>query len=49
MAPELLSPSDFGLKSGIPTKESDVYAFGMATYQVSDASFTSGAVTKSDT
>ena len=49
MAPELLSPSGFGLKSGIPTKESDAYAFGMATYQVSNAPFTSGTVTKSGT
>ena len=34
LAPELLDPSSFGLKSRIPTKESDIFALGMITYQV---------------
>ena len=35
LAPELLDPSSFGLKKRIPTKESDIFAFGMVIYQVS--------------
>ena len=35
MAPELLNPSGFGLKNKIPTKRSDIYGFGVVTYQVS--------------
>ena len=35
MAPELLNPSGFGLKNSNPTKKSDIYAFGITTYQVS--------------
>ncbi|KAF9781352.1 kinase-like domain-containing protein [Thelephora terrestris] len=34
MAPELLNPSHSDLENSNPTKESDVYAFGMVTYQV---------------
>jgi hypothetical protein len=34
MAPELLAPSKFGLKDAIPTKEGDIYAFGLVTLQV---------------
>lgn len=34
MAPELLNPSSFGLEYSTPTKKSDIYALGMATYQV---------------
>lgn len=34
MAPELLNPSGFGLKNSNPTKKSDIYAFGIVTYQV---------------
>jgi len=34
MAPELLNPPGFGLKDSISTKKSDIYAFGMVTYQV---------------
>ena len=34
MAPELLAPSRFGLKSAIPTQEGDVYAFGLVILQV---------------
>lgn len=34
LAPELLDPSSFGLKKRTPTKESDIFAFGMVTYQV---------------
>lgn len=33
LAPELLNPSSFGLRNRTPTKESDVFAFGMVTYQ----------------
>ena len=35
MAPELLNPSDFGLVDSSSTKESDIYTFGLVTYQVS--------------
>jgi len=35
MAPELLNPSGFGLKNSNPTKMSDIYAFGIVSYQVS--------------
>jgi len=35
MGPELLNPPGFGLTSSNPTKRSDIYAFGMTTYQVS--------------
>ena len=35
MAPELLSPPAFGLENNNPTKKSDIYEFGMVTYQVS--------------
>jgi len=34
LAPELLDPTSFGLESRVPTKESDVFSFGMVTYQV---------------
>ena len=34
LAPELLDPPGFGLETRIPTKESDIFAFGMVTYQV---------------
>jgi serine/threonine protein kinase len=34
MSPELLYPSQFGLKDSRPTKESDRYALGMVTYEV---------------
>ena len=37
MAPELLVPSDFGLKNDNPTKKSDIYAFGVVMYQVGNA------------
>jgi len=37
MAPELLDPSGFGLKNSNPSKKSDIYAFGVVTYQVSIA------------
>ena len=46
MGPELLNPSGFNLKNSNPTKKSDIYAFGVATYQVSSACFTSGTTTK---
>ena len=34
MAPELLHPTKFGLEKTGPSKEADVYAFGMTMYQV---------------
>ena len=34
MAPELLAPSKFGLKSAVPTQEGDIYAFGLVILQV---------------
>ena len=34
MAPELLNPQDFGLTHSNPSKESDIYSFGMTTYEV---------------
>lgn len=34
MAPELLLPTKFGLEKGAPSKEADIYALGMTTYQV---------------
>ena len=34
MAPELLLPTKFGLEKTRPSKEADVYAFGMTMYQV---------------
>ena len=37
MAPELLYPCGFGLKNSNPTKRSDIYAFGVVTYQVSNS------------
>jgi len=46
MAPELLSPSVFGLKDCNPTRKSDIYAFGVVTYQVSDPCSISGAATE---
>jgi serine/threonine protein kinase len=34
MAPELLAPSKYGLKNAVPTKEGDIYAFGLVILQV---------------
>jgi len=34
MAPELLEPSRHGLKNSAPTKEGDIYAFGLVILQV---------------
>jgi serine/threonine protein kinase len=34
MAPELLSPEDFGFDNCSPSRQSDVYAFGMVVYEV---------------
>lgn len=34
MAPELFFPEMYGLDHSIPSKESDVYAFGMVIYEV---------------
>ena len=34
LAPELLLPTKFGLEKTRPSKEADVYAFGMTMYQV---------------
>ena len=34
MSPELLVPSEFGLKGSTPTSETDIYAFGLVIFQV---------------
>lgn len=34
MAPELLTPSQYGLKYLVPTREADVYAFSFVILQV---------------
>ena len=34
MAPEILTPSKYGLKKPVPTQEGDIYAFGLAMLQV---------------
>lgn len=34
MAPELLVPEEYGLAHSNPSKQSDVYAFGMVIYEV---------------
>ena len=34
IAPEILLPTKFGLEKAVPSKEADVYALGMTTYQV---------------
>jgi serine/threonine protein kinase len=34
MAPELLVPSKYGLGNAVPTKEGDIYAFGLVILQV---------------
>lgn len=46
MAPELLNPSGFGLKNSNTTKKSDMYAFGVAAYQVRIACFIPGVATE---
>lgn len=35
MAPELLDPEQYGFSHCSPSKESDIYAFGMVIYEVS--------------
>lgn len=34
MAPELLAPAKFGLENSIPTREADIFAFGLVVLQV---------------
>jgi len=34
MAPELLAPSEHGLRGAVPTREGDIYAFGLVILQV---------------
>jgi len=34
MAPELIYPTKFGLGRSLPSKEGDIYAFGMVVYEV---------------
>ena len=34
MAPEILTPSKYGLKTSVPTREGDIYAFGLVILQV---------------
>ena len=36
MAPEVLIPEEFGKKDAAPTPQSDVYAFGLVIFQVSE-------------
>ena len=38
MSPELLVPSNFGMKDSIPTQEADIYAFGLLIFQVCERS-----------
>ena len=44
MAPELLNPRWCGVENSSPTKESDMYAFGITTYHVSATGRTSATV-----
>jgi len=34
MAPELVAPTKFGLKESTPTRQADIYAFGLVIFQV---------------
>ena len=34
MSPELLMPTVFDMKDGVPTPEADIYAFGLVIFQV---------------
>lgn len=34
MSPEFLIPSKFGAEEAVPTPEADIYAFGLAIFQV---------------
>ena len=36
MSPELLMPSKFGLENSFPTRQADIYAFGLVIFQVSE-------------
>ena len=36
LSPELLIPEEFGKKDAAPTPQSDVYAFGLVIFQVSE-------------
>ena len=38
MSPELLVPSNFGMKDSNPTQEADIYAFGLVIFQVCERS-----------
>ena len=49
MAPELLNPSGSGLGVCVSMKESDIYAFGMVTYEVRKPFVISDVVTKGST
>lgn len=39
MSPELLIPEEFGKKVAVPTPQSDVYAFGLVIFQVSEQGY----------
>ena len=39
MSPELLNPKEFGKKNAVPTPQSDVYAFGLVIFQVSEQGY----------
>jgi hypothetical protein len=34
MSPELLVPSEFGMRTSFPTPEGDIYALGLVIFQV---------------
>ena len=34
MSPELLVPTNFGMKNSVPTPKADIYAFGSVIFQV---------------
>jgi len=36
MSPERLMPRKYGMTNGLPTKEADVYSFGLVIFQVCD-------------
>ena len=47
-APELLTPSKFGLKNAVPAREADIYAFGIVKSQLQRKKFTTAQTRLSD-
>jgi hypothetical protein len=47
-APELLTPSKFGLKNAVPAQEADIYAFGFVKSQLQRKEFTTAQAGPSD-